>query len=60
MFPPLYRHTAFYLDQNEKKWFMYQATDRARDGNQIAARTAPMKLVNEMKRKRRAMQWYGR
>ena len=49
MFPPRYRHTAVYLDRDEKKWFMYQATDRARDGNQIVARTAPMKLVNEIK-----------
>jgi len=49
MFPPRYRHTTVYLDRDEKKWFMYQATDRARDGNQIVARTAPMKLVNIMK-----------
>lgn len=49
MFPPRYRHTAVYLDRDEKKWFMYQATDRARDGNKIVARTAPMKLVNEIR-----------
>ena len=48
MFPPRYRHTAVYLDRGEKKWFMYQATDRARDGNHIVARTAPMQLVNEL------------
>lgn len=49
MFPPRYRHTVVYLDRDEMKWFMYQATDRARDGNKIVARTAPMKLVNEIK-----------
>ena len=47
MFPPHYRHTAVYLDRDRKKWFMYQATDRAPDGNQIVARTAPMRLLRE-------------
>ena len=49
MFPPRYRHTTVYLDRNEKKWFMYQATDRTRDGNHIVVRTAPMKLANKTK-----------
>jgi len=47
MFPPHYRHTAVYLDRDRKKWFMYQATDRASDGNQIVVRTAPMRLLHE-------------
>jgi hypothetical protein len=47
MFPPHCRHTAVYLDRDQKKWFMYQATDRAADGNQIVARTAPMRLLRE-------------
>lgn len=47
MFPPRYRHTAVYLDRDQKKWFMYQATDRASDGNHIVAKTAPMRLVRK-------------
>ena len=43
MFPPRYRHTAVCLDRQQKKWFMYQATDRAKDGNQIMVRIARMK-----------------
>jgi len=49
MFPPHYRHTAVCLDRDRKKWFMYQATDRASDGNQIVVRTAPMRLLHEMR-----------
>ena len=49
MFGPRYRHTVVYLDRQKKKWFMYQATDRAKDGNQIVVRTAPMIPVNELK-----------
>ncbi len=48
VFPPRYRHTVVYLDRHKRKWFMYQASDRAKDGNQIVVRTAPMKLVKEM------------
>ena len=46
MFPPRYRHTVVCLDRQKKKWFMYQATDRAMDGNHIVVRIAPMRLVN--------------
>ncbi len=49
MFPPRYRHTVVYLDRQKKKWFMYQATDQAKNGNQIVVRTAPMIPVNELK-----------
>ena len=49
MFPPRYRHTVVYLDRQKNKWFMYQATDQAKDGNQIVVRTAPMIPVSEVK-----------
>ncbi len=40
-FDPGYRHTAVYLDRETETWFMYQATDREEDGDQIVVRTAP-------------------
>ena len=43
MFPPRYRHTTVYLDQETDTWFMYQSTDRQEDGNHIVVRTAPAK-----------------
>ena len=51
MFPLRYRHTAIWLDRQRKTWFMYQATDRKEDGNQIIVRTAPMMLAESEKNK---------
>lgn len=43
MFPPHCRHTAVLLDRRNKRWLMYQATDREEDGNRIFVRTAPLR-----------------
>ena len=40
-----YVHTTVYLDVETATWFMYQATDRAQDGNHIIVRTAPARGV---------------
>jgi hypothetical protein len=42
MFPPRYRHTTVICDQESGKWYMYQCSDQASDGNQIIVRTAPV------------------
>ncbi len=38
---PPYRHTTIMLDRDSATWFMYQATDRAEDGDHIRVMTAP-------------------
>ena len=40
-FEPHHRHTVVLLDRETETWFMYQATDREEDGNQVVVRTAP-------------------
>jgi hypothetical protein len=37
-----YAHATVFLDEQTDTWFMYQATDRQEDGNEIVVRTAPL------------------